>query len=270
MTYHYGSPWSEATLNGRQGMYLIDTGASMSVIDSETARRSGVTPMGQQQVMATSGRVEVQTAWLDSFSFVGYTHENRLASVQDLGTFHGPAGRRQSGLIGADFMLDYNVIFDMQDSKVWLSTRSAPQHQNMTPSRMRLNAGIPQIEIFFGDAREYLWARFDTGSGYADERNVYLDVSEEIAQKLLGERFEQEPEATVRVMSLAGESQLKIFSYGPVMILGKTLPMIKLVAHPQGIGAFAEPDSVLITGSILKEFSFVEVDFPRRQVWVSK
>lgn len=268
MLIHYGSPWSLATVNGTSGMFLVDTGASMTVIDDAVAQRSGLQVIGTQQVIATTGEVNMPTVMLDSLRFAGYNHQRRVASTQNLRTFHGPGGQQQAGLIGSDFLKDYNVIFDMENQRLRLSHKQAPTASGMRPHPIRLYSGIPQIQVMLGDEGP-VWAKFDTGSGYADEHFIYIDVSVDVARRLLGERLDHPPAETARVVSLAGMEELKIYDFDSVRLLGRRFTNVRLVVHEHGLGAFARPDMIIVTGSVLGHFSRVELDFPRRRIWVS-
>lgn len=268
MVFHYGSPWTEAEVNGQRGFYLVDTGASVSVIDTLVAERSGARQIGTQDIIATTGDLQLPTVSAENIEFAGRTHLDRVVSVQDFGGFKAPGGRRQSGLIGSDFFLEYTLILDMDHSRLRLTDQPAPLVSGMTPHRMRLNGGIPEIQIFFGTSQEPYWAKLDSGSGYASEDAVYFDVSLELAERYLGPRLEDEPTETVRIVSLAGRKELPIYGYGPVRVLGRELVDARLVVHDHGDGAFDRPDTILVTGSVLRQFSRVEIDFPRRMVWV--
>lgn len=268
MVFHFGSPWTSATVDGETGYFLLDTGASVTVMDSELVERTGARQVGSQSVIATTGHVELPTVEAGRIDVAGRRHENRLVSVQDFSLFRAPGGRRQMGLIGSDFFLEYTLAFDMERSRVALSRRPAPLAPGMLPHSMRLNNGLPEIQVLFGDDQVPLWCKLDTGSGYATEDSVYLDVSPDVARRLLGDRLLEEPEETVRIVSLAGRTELPIHVYGPVRILGRDFPEVRLVVHEHGDGAFSNPDMVLVTGSVLRQFQRVELDYPGRAVWV--
>jgi hypothetical protein len=268
MVFHYGSPWTQAEVDGQVGYYLIDTGASVSVVDTLVSERAGSKQVGVQDIIATTGDLKLPTVATTRIDFAGRTHWDRMMSVQDFGSFKAPGGRRQSGLIGSDFFLEYTLVLDIAQSRVRLTDQAAPLGSDMSPHRMRMNGGIPEIQVFFGPEQEPVWAKLDTGSGYASEDGVYLDISSQLAERLLGAKMQEEPDETVRIVSLAGRMELPIYSHGPVRILGRDLSEVRLVVHDHGDGAFSRPDMVLVTGSVLREFSRVELDYPNRTVWV--
>lgn len=268
MSYHYGSPWVEASVNKFPGYFLLDTGAAVTVVDRDLATRAGFRPSGQQELVGPSGSTTAFTADIDSIELAGYSHRDRQVTVQNLKGFQGPGGRQHCGIIGCDFLQDYNVVFDMNMGTVSLSNQSAPLVDGMLPYRMNLQGGTPIIEVFIPPHTRPLWAKLDTGSGYADERAVYLDMTQHLAELILGDRLQQPPDRVTRVMSITGTTTLGIYRYGPVRILGKMFPEVQIIVRPDASGVFASRDMVLISGSILNQFDRIEMDFPRRSIWV--
>lgn len=271
MDYYYGSPWAESYVNGVPGYFLIDTGASITVLDTEMAQRSGVSVLEPLIVSATTGDVQLGSGRAATIELAGRLHTDRLVSIQDMASFHAPGGRRQSGLIGSDFLMDYNVILEPRDASIKLSKDPAPTARNMRPHTLEFDGGLPTVEVFFnGDSAPY-WAILDSGSGYASERFVYLDISENLARSLYGEILNRtEPVETAVVINPAGRYELPIYEVGPVRILGRRFDTVRLVVHNHGEGAFKNGGKILIGGSILNQFSRMELDYPRRMVWVKE
>ncbi len=268
MVYHFGTPWAEAQVNGQPGFYLIDTGASVTVIDERTAQETGIARNGNGEVLATTGMIEVGRGRAARLALAGYEHEDRAVSIQSLDHFQAPGGRKRAGLIGSDFLLDYTVIFDMDEKKLGLTTAEAPTRPGMRPHRMYLQGGLPMAEVFFGDDSAPRWGLLDTGSGYASERQVYIEVSHSLGRRLIGRRLNQPPLETAEIISLAGRQEMNIYPFGPVRLLGQTFPEVRLVVHPENSPILDQRREILISGSIINQFSRVEIDYPRRLIWV--
>lgn len=268
MTYYYGEPWTEASVNGRKGLYLIDTGASVSIIDSATADQLYIRREGLKEVAATTGMVTLERGWVETMRLGAVRHDDRLVSIQDLRAFRAPGGRKHAGLIGSDFLLPYTIAFDMEEARIDLSRQPGPLASGLRSEPMHLLGGIPAVEIRFPNHGFSRWGKIDTGSGYADERRVYLEMAEPLARRLLGPRLQTPPAETATVISLAGSRTLDIYDYGPVLLLGIEFPSVRIVVHKHGQGIFSTDRTVLISGSILNQFRRVEIDYPRRLVWL--
>lgn len=271
ITYWNGSPWTSASVNGTMGTFLIDTGAGMTVLDAEFAGRAGVRHDGTQRIIATTGEITLATGWAHSIDFLGTTHERRYVSIQDLSTFRAPGGIRQSGLIGTDFLLDYTLVFQMAESRAFLHPGRGPAGTHLVGFPFQLRDGIPTIEVEFPGVAGPLrtWGKLDTGSSYSDESIVYLDMDTRMARRILGDRLDGEPDATTMVRSLAGVWTVRLYDHEPIRLLGRELTGTRLAVHDHGEGFFGR-EGVLISGNLLARFPRIEVDFPRRRIWVPK
>jgi Aspartyl protease len=269
ITVYNGSPWAEAELNGHKGIFLLDTGASTTVVDQELAQRAGITVVHREDALATTGRVSLEKGWAKSIILAEHEHTDRIVSIQNLGAFRAPGGRRQNGLIGSDFFLGYTVIFDRDSSVVELSSTRAPHRSGLKPFHLEMDSGVPTIQAFFPGSSDPVWVIVDTGSGYARERTVYFEMGGQQARRILGDILEQPPVETATVVSLASEEEFPIYEIGPVNILGRQLDKVRIVVNESSEGLFAKGDDILVSSSLLRQFSYVEIDYPGRRLWVS-
>jgi hypothetical protein len=269
MSYHYGSPWIGGTVDDQGGVFLLDTGASLTVVDEELAERGGGKSEGSFEAVATTGRFELPLYRAEEIRFAGITERHRLIGTQDLSGFHAPGGGPQGGLIGTDLLSGRTVVLDMAASRVAISSAAAPIGKQLDPHQMPVRGTAPLVELFFGPEQQLRLASLDTGNGYASRGMLYLDVAPDVAKDLLGADYlTQEPDDYVRIVSLAGRSELPIFYYGPVRCWGETFSDVALVVHVHSEGAFARPGTILATGTLLRHFERVELDFPNRLAWV--
>lgn len=270
ITYWNGSPWTQASVNGVLGTFLIDTGASMSVLDSDFSRRADVRSDGTKRIIATTGEVILATGWARSIEFLGEDHEDRYVSIQDLSTFRAPGGIRQSGLIGTDLLLGYTLILEMEHATARLKKGSEPpMKQGLVGFPFEMIDGIPTIEVAFGSGPTpyRTKGRIDTGSGYADESMLHLDMSIGLARKVLGDRMSRPPDDMTMIRSLSGVMPIALYDHGPVRLLGQEFTNARIAVHEHGEGLFKD-DILLISGNLLAQFPHVEIDFPRRRIRV--
>lgn len=271
ITYWNGSPWARATVNETLGTFLIDTGAGMTVLDAEFAERAGVRHDGTQHIIATTGEITLATGWARTVGFLGRKHERRFVSIQDLSSFRAPGGIRQSGLIGTDFLIDYTLVFQMDESTAFLHPGPGPAGEGMIGFAFQLRDGTPTIDVEFPGPAGPLraWGKLDTGSAYSDESMVYFDMDTTLARRVLGSRLDGEPDATTMVRSLAGVWTVRLYDHGPIRLLGREIEDVRLAVHDHGEGFFGR-EGLLISGNLLARFPRMEIDFPRRMVWVPR
>jgi aspartyl protease family protein len=84
-----GHFWVEAEVNGEKVKFLVDSGATMTTIDRETARRAGVavSPRADQIVRTGNGNIRVASGRADAIQVGGITRRDvgvQVAEHDDL------------------------------------------------------------------------------------------------------------------------------------------------------------------------------------------
>lgn len=127
--------------------FIVDTGASISVVSQELARTEDMTRFEQKtrlRVFGAAGVTEdVTTLLLPRVSFGDYTHANLSAAVLDMSAINETSGFEQTGIIGGNVLRRFRVTFDFQRGLVRLdpTTHSpapvpapATRDANITPA----------------------------------------------------------------------------------------------------------------------------------------
>lgn len=102
--------------------FIVDTGASVSVISDHVAREDALLPfLGDEKlrVVGSAGVTdEVQTFTLPKVTFGQHSEKNITAVALDLGLINEASGFEQSGILGGNFLKNYRMTFDFKNSKV--------------------------------------------------------------------------------------------------------------------------------------------------------
>ncbi|HEV2799412.1 MAG TPA: aspartyl protease family protein [Pyrinomonadaceae bacterium] len=128
--------------------FIVDTGASISVVSEELARSADMSRFEQKtrlKVFGAAGVTEdVITLLLPRVSLGDYTHANLPAAVLDMSAINETSGFEQTGIIGGNILRRFRVTFDFQRGLVRLeppttttpSAPAAPQTRdaNITPA----------------------------------------------------------------------------------------------------------------------------------------
>ncbi|HEX8458309.1 MAG TPA: aspartyl protease family protein [Pyrinomonadaceae bacterium] len=128
--------------------FIVDTGASISVVSEELARSEDMSRFEQKtrlKVFGAAGVTEdVTTLLLPRVSFGNYTQANLPAAVLDMSAINETSGFEQTGIIGGNILRRFRVTFDFQRGLVRLdppsttapSAPAAPQTRdaNITPA----------------------------------------------------------------------------------------------------------------------------------------
>jgi len=117
--------------------FIIDTGATISVISEKAAAREevqGFLKPGRMRVFGAAGVAEdVKTAVLPKVMIGTYGMERIDAAVLDLEPVNETAGFQQSGILGGNFLRHFRVVFDFQKGIVRLQPLDATPIQNSAP-----------------------------------------------------------------------------------------------------------------------------------------
>lgn len=102
--------------------FIVDTGASVSVISDDVASMAGVTPFvrGEKlRVIGSAGVTDgVQSFLLPRVSFGSHSRNSITAIALDLDMINEASGFEQAGILGGNFLRNYRMTFDFKNSKV--------------------------------------------------------------------------------------------------------------------------------------------------------
>jgi hypothetical protein len=111
--------WSgEVSFDGleKPANFIIDTGASISVVSKALAARAGFERFAQAgyiKVYGAAGLADnIQTILLPRFTLATYTWQNIYAAVLDMEAINETAGFEQTGIVGGNILRRYRVTFD--------------------------------------------------------------------------------------------------------------------------------------------------------------
>ena len=102
--------------------FIVDTGASVSVISAEVAGMEGISPFANNEKMRVIGSAGV-TDGVTSFllprvSFGAHSRKSITAIALDLDMINEASGFEQAGILGGNFLRNYRMTFDFRNSKV--------------------------------------------------------------------------------------------------------------------------------------------------------
>lgn len=102
--------------------FIVDTGASISVISEDLAGTEGINKFLTKETMRVYGAAgvteNVNSFVLPSVSFGKHTREKIKAIALNLDLINEASGFEQAGILGGNFLINYRVTFDFQNSKV--------------------------------------------------------------------------------------------------------------------------------------------------------
>lgn len=109
--------------------FIIDTGASISVVSAETAKRAEFNEFLQPttlRVFGAAGIAEnVSTLLLPRLTLGNLSRERLSAAILDLQPINETAGFEQAGILGGNFLQHYRLTFNFQNSIVTFEPTAA-------------------------------------------------------------------------------------------------------------------------------------------------
>lgn len=112
--------------------FIVDTGASVSVISDEIATHNALAPFVRDEKMRVIGSAgiteDVPSFLLPRISFGSHSRKSITAIALDLDIINEASGFEQAGILGGNFLRNYRMTFDFKKSKVtFVSVNTDPE-----------------------------------------------------------------------------------------------------------------------------------------------
>lgn len=102
--------------------FIVDTGASVSVISSAIATHNAMVPHAQEERMRVIGAAgiteDVPSFLLPKVTMGTHSRSSITAIALDLDLINEASGFEQAGILGGNFLKNYRMTFDFQNSRV--------------------------------------------------------------------------------------------------------------------------------------------------------
>ena len=102
--------------------FIVDTGASVSVISDRVSKNDGISPFASEEKLRVVGSAgitdDVATFLLPRVTFGKHTRQSIMAVALDLDIINEASGFEQAGILGGNFLKNYRLTFDFKNSTV--------------------------------------------------------------------------------------------------------------------------------------------------------
>lgn len=102
--------------------FIVDTGASISVISDVVAAHSALAPFAREEKMRVIGSAgiteDVPSFLLPRVTFGSHSRRDITAIALDLDLINEASGFEQAGILGGNFLRNYRMTFDFKNSRV--------------------------------------------------------------------------------------------------------------------------------------------------------
>lgn len=245
----------DARVNGKEGKFILDTGAPTLLLNTRGASVGHPAPTG----LAAGGMVELANQRIESFEMEGRSLGKRWVLAMDLRGMEDRTGETIDGFLGHEYLRDGEVRINFPDRNFSLmkSTRK-PRHEGRAPVQVlkfEYIGHLPVITLKVG--KKKLRFAIDTGAGVniLDHRfsDLYIETGREMNIQGLDGGNEDGQIVRIPGLSLEGDN------------LAKTAFVAMDLSHLQSPG---EPFIAGILGSVFLSDRVVGIDYIRRKVYL--
>lgn len=254
-------PVARFSVQGRTANLIVDTGAGLTVLDSEFAHSLGLTG-GKSAKIAGAGRtLEVRTLDRLSVSLPNQQAVDVPAVVLSLEGLSRQMGRRVDGVLGGHFLRQYVVEFDYQAGRVLFHPRGAFRpgpEWDVLPVRVQDERPVIKAALSGGGDRnwtpEFL---LDTGSNYG--LTLLPKFAERQGLNASATPTLDDPGFGVGGASPAVLCRMTSFRMGKYRF---THPYVRVRQEGKGDAGG------LIGGAVLRQFRFA-IDYPGKRLYLA-
>jgi len=247
----------KAYVNGQGPFdFLVDTGASSSVISAELADGLGLVRTGSNKLHSIAGAQSVATARVDSLTVGKRSRANMTVSVLPRSLL------RMDGVLGLEWLGRASVLLDFLRHKMVVG-EGLPLSDDRTvavKSRLTRN-GLMLIDAFIPDQR--LVAFVDTGST-TTVGNLPLLKAARDAKAIVGELSDTELRSVTGQMLPAQATIVSRLMLGKLTL--RNIPLLIGQVHTFDYWGFRDEPAIVIGIDILKKFQSVAIDSKRGEV----
>jgi len=249
--------------NSRPLHFIFDTGASISVIDPQSAKALGLRAKGKLDLAATGGSVQSGLIGPVSLSLTGVTVFNQTLATIDLDAFAPLFGYKIDGIIGHDFINNFVVEIDYAASLMNLYETGSYKYSGSgesIPIELVEKTPFARARIVL-NGREPVEGKFEVDTGGTG--NLFLNTPFVKKHKML-ETLTTQAQSK---LGGAGGSSAAVKAHVPAVELGSFVlknPLVVFAQGTEGSEGSAEYDGEL--GSrFFSQFKMI-LDYSRSQM----
>lgn len=243
----------EARVNGKQGNFILDTGAPTLLLNNRGNTTGHPAPVG----LAAGGTVSLENQRVESFEMGGHSLGKRWALAMDLRSMEDRTGQTIDGFVGHEILRrgELRINFPNRKFRLLKSTRR-PKYEGRTPVtvlRFEFIDHLPVITLRIG--KQKLRFAIDTGAGanLVDKRfhDVFVPTGDEMNIQGLDGGNEDYDMVRIPELRLAGDK------------VEETRFVAMDLSHLQSPG---QPPIAGILGSVFLADRVVGIDYRRRKI----
>lgn len=243
-------------------LFLLNTGANRSVVDSVTAAKLQLPQTGYDSVEGTAGKVRAALVNTTTLQLGATTRKGMSITRRNLKDSYIPAPSYLHGIIGTDFLQHYVVQINFKLHQLQL-IKGYKTPKGVSSIRFDWEEGIPSFATVLNDTfRTRL--RYNSGVSMGADKNVYINLPQDCWDRLNLNRRYGAPQRYISGSGVGGSVYLAIFPVDRMQVEDLNISSLQAIIQPRE-GYFKRKDATGFFGNnMLEKYSEAVFDFPQQ------
>ncbi len=242
-------------------LFLMDTGANVSVIDSALSDSLGLVTVKMDTVEGSAGNIYVPLVKVHYIAVAGKSVNGLDITKQDMRAAFCPPGQRLYGILGTDFLKHFNVELDFNQKTIAFSEKPKKINKGTRYCSFEMDNGIPRIKVLINN-KVNAYLRYDSGASLFATDEVYINITSAMWDELKAADTSLKPYEHLTATGTGGQLDMAVVKVNKVTANDfLSLANPNLIVQPRQ-GYFARQDAVgFFSNNLVQTMGRVDIDF---------
>ena len=255
-------------VNNKSGLlFLMDTGANISVLDKNTATVLKIPVLQHDTVIGTAGKEPIDLLNIKSLSVANVSFSNMRITRRDLSKFITLNGKKLDGILGMDVLKNLAIVVDFSTKKISFGKKPIKAGRCATiPFEMHENT--PLFQVRFNDTfNTYL--HYNSGVSIEPSKEIYVNVSPSQWYELKRINKQLTPHKYLVGNGVGGNVYLQVIKINKLNFQGLLIHEPSIIVQPEE-GYFQQKEAIGFFGNnLFEKCRKVTIDFISKQIIVN-
>lgn len=246
-------------------LFLMDTGANTSAIDSETAEMLKLSAFQRDTVEGTMGKMLAPSVWANVRHRGSDSAKKLSLTTYSLKGAPAPPGQKLDGILGTDYLKQFAITIDFELLQIhfnWLADTSS-----LVVLPFFMDNGIPAITAKIGHEIAVAF-RYDSGSSLFETDEIFINTTTAVFRQLVAADSLLKPALTLTGSGIGGAANLFAYKLDSVVLGSIVIADPFIIVQPEA-GYFARKDAIGFFGNnLMEKFPQISIDFPNRKMFL--
>ena len=239
-------------------LFLFDTGANTSAIDSKTAAMLDLKQNEPKVVEGSAGTITTPMVNVKSISINNKQVKNLDLTQYDLSGSLAPPNLHLDGILGTDFIKQFAIFIDFENKIISFSKKNSLKYNNCIEFKM--DNGIPAFKAILCDNITTKF-RYDSGASLVNAKDIYINITTKDFVEIYKADTTIKPLKVFSATGVGGKIELPVYQINEAKIGSITLDMPYLIVQPK-VGYFSNENAIgFFNNSVFERFGQIVIDF---------